>query len=114
MDLANAVIADMKRAVEAGAEVTVFADNALGLAASAKQIPSIFPAGSGPGPDTKALDTVWSDRAGFEKSAAAMGSAAEKMSAAAKSGDKASPAEQFQATGQTCGACHNSYRAKKT
>ena len=76
-------------------------------------IPSLFPAGSEKGDDTKALPEIWSNRAEFEKDAANLTTQAEKLVQLAEADDKAGFATQFQATGQACGACHRQFRAKQ-
>jgi cytochrome c556 len=72
-------------------------------------LPAMFPAGSGTG-DTRALPTIWSDRAGFEQAAANMVTQLGVMRAAAASGDVAATTAAFNQTGATCGACHRPYR----
>jgi cytochrome c556 len=111
-DFMGAIAGDMKRAVDAGTEVKPFMDGADAIAGWAEIIPSLFPAGSEKGHDTKAKPEIWSDRAGFEKAAAKLGEEAKKLCAAAKEGDKAAFAAAFKAVGQACGACHRGYRVK--
>lgn len=111
-DLLGSVAVDMKHAVDAGADVTGFADNAAAMANWGRAIPGLFPPGTESGHNTKALPAIWSDRAGFEKAAANFTDAAEKLSEAAKSGDKSAFADALKATGGTCGACHKAYRAR--
>ena len=71
----------------------------------------MFPAGSDKG-ETKALPTVWSDKAGFEKAGANAQAAYDKLAMAAGSGDMAATAAAFGDVGKACGACHTTYRAK--
>lgn len=71
--------------------------------------PARFPAGSGSG-DTRALPSIWSDRAGFEAANANMLTQLRALQAAANAGDQAAFAAAFQQTGATCGACHRPYR----
>jgi cytochrome c556 len=75
-------------------------------------IPTVFPAGTEKGHDTKALPEVWSDRAGFEKIALALGAAATKLAESAKAGDVEAVAVDTKALGDQCAACHKAYRAK--
>ncbi|WP_421994744.1 c-type cytochrome [Reyranella sp.] len=70
----------------------------------------MFPPGSDK--DTKALPTVWSDRAGFEAASKAADVAYDNLAAAAGSGDMAKLQAAFAETGKTCGACHDKFRAK--
>jgi cytochrome c556 len=75
-------------------------------------IPTLFPKGSEPGHDPKALPEIWSDRAGFQKIALAANEAANKLAAAAKAGDTDEVAAGAKLLGEQCGACHKAYRAK--
>ncbi len=111
-DLVQGVVAGMKAAVEAGQPVKPLTAGAKGLVAWAKVIPSMFPAGTESGHETKAKPEIWSDAAGFTKAAAALQDAAEKLATLANADDKAGFAEQFEATGKACGACHRAYRAR--
>ena len=72
---------------------------------------NMFPPGSDTG-ETKALPTVWSDRAGFIAASKASDAAYDKLATAAGSGDLAALTAAFADTGKTCGACHNTYRMK--
>jgi len=111
-DLMNVVVGDIKAGVTSGADVKSFKDSAAAIAKWGKAIPSMFPAGSDTGHETKALPAIWTDRAGFEKDAANMAAAADKLTELAAADDKAGFATQFQALGATCGACHRAYRAR--
>ena len=113
MKLHAAVMSTLKRAVdEKVADVRPFKDAGDALAASGKAFPGLFAEGTEKGHDTKALPVIWSDRAGFDKAAANFADAAQNLSKAAASGDQAGFAAAFQATGQACGACHRTYRAR--
>jgi cytochrome c556 len=72
-------------------------------------LPALFPAGSDTG-NTRALPTVWSDRAGFEQVNANMITQLGVLRAAAASGDVAATTAAFNQTGATCGTCHRPYR----
>lgn len=76
-----------------------------------RSMPQRFPEGSGTG-DTKALPSIWSDRAGFEAADARMVGQLEMLKKAAADGDAAAFATAFQATGPLCGGCHRSYRGR--
>ena len=112
MDLQGAALSAVKAAVGAGVDVKNFAGAGSAMSAWAKQIPGVFPAGTDKGEDTKALPTIWSDSAGFAKSAADLGTAADKLTAAAKANDKEAFAAALKEVGGACGACHKAYRAK--
>jgi cytochrome c556 len=112
MSLQSSTIGAVDLAVKAGVEVKSFAGAGAATALWAKQIPSLFPAGTDKGEDTKALPEIWSDNAGFIKDAAALGTAADKLTAAAKANDKEAFAAALKEVGGACGACHKAYRAK--
>jgi cytochrome c556 len=71
----------------------------------------LYPKGSDKG-DTKALPVIWTDWAGFEAANTASANAADAMATAAGSGSLEALTAAFGATGKTCGACHEKYRAK--
>ncbi|WPZ32464.1 cytochrome c [Thalassobaculum sp. OXR-137] len=97
----------VKAAVESGT-ASAAVEPTKAMVAWAKQIPEMFPEGSGEGTD--ALPAIWSDWAGFEKAAANHLAAVEKLAAVAEAGDAAALGDQLKATGATCGACHKAYR----
>ncbi len=72
-------------------------------------LPALFPSGSGTG-ETRALPTIWSDRAVFEQVNANMITQLGVLRAAAASGDVAATTAAFNQTGATCGTCHRPYR----
>lgn len=103
----------MKAAIDSGADVKPFAFGAKGLARWARTLPSMFPAGTGPdaGVPTKALPSIWSDRAGFEARVAEYAAAADRLAELAEANDKAGFAAQWMTVRQSCSNCHDSYRA---
>jgi len=111
MDLQSAALGAVKAAVGAGVDVKNFANAGEAMSAWAKQIPSVFPPGTDKG-NTKALPAIWSDSAGYAKAAAALGTAADKLTVAAKANDKDAFAAAFKEVGTACGDCHKTYRAK--
>jgi cytochrome c556 len=112
MDLQASTLAAVNQAVKAGAEVKPLASAGAAVAAWAKQIPGLFPAGTDKGEDTKALPEIWSDSAGFAKDAAALETAGNKLAAAGKANDKDAFVAALKEVGGACGACHKAYRAK--
>jgi len=78
----------------------------------ARQIPTLFPKGSETGHNTKALATIWSDPAGFQKIAIELADASDKMAELAKAGDADGLAAQIKVVGAACGACHKTYRER--
>lgn len=107
--LSAAAFLGIKAAIPRGDDVKTLAFPARALAGWAKSIPAMFPPGSTT-PESEALPTVWSDRAGFEAAAANMATAAGKLAELAKAGDTAGFATQYGELGKTCGACHDKYR----
>ena len=63
-------------------------------------------------PNTRAKAEIWSDAAGFEKSATDLEAAADALVAAAGA-DLAAVQAAMGAAGQTCSACHKAYRGPK-
>ena len=110
--LLSAAFGGLKTAIDAKVDVKTLAGRADAMVKWGKVFPLEFPAGSETGNSTKALPTIWSDRAGFDKAAANFVEAAEKLSVLAKAGDADGFAAQWKVTGDTCGACHKDYKAK--
>ncbi len=102
----------MKATIDSGADVSSQAFAARALARWSKTLPSMFPAGTGKasGTPTKALDVIWSDRAGFEARAADYAAAATKLAQLAEANDKPGFAAQWQVVRQACSSCHDVYR----
>ncbi len=111
-DLNAGTFALIKQTVTTKGDVKPLEQPARGIAKWAAVIPSMFPKGTETGHDTKALPEIWSDSAGFQKDAAAMGAAATKLADAAKAGDTEAVAADYKVLGGTCGACHKAYRAR--
>lgn len=61
---------------------------------------------------TTALDGIWNSLPDFKTKADDLVKAANELSAAAKSGDKAATLKAAGAVGKACGSCHDSYRVK--
>jgi cytochrome c556 len=93
-------------------DVKPFAPAALALAKWEKQFVQMFPPGSDHGDKTRALPAIWTNRAGFEKNAANLTAAAEKLAGIAKAGDQAGFGPQVKTLGEACNACHKEFRAK--
>lgn len=107
--LSGGSFAAMKGAADAGADVRTLVFPSRTLARWARTLPSLFPAGTDLA-NSKALPTIWSDRAGFEARAAAYAEAARLMAEAAQSGDRAAFLARWAETRATCSACHDTYR----
>jgi cytochrome c556 len=82
---------------------------------AAQDLPSWFPAGTGPGTgvEMRALASVWEDAEGFGTSAEHFREAAAKLQEAAAGEDLAAIRERARAVGESCGGCHDSYRAEE-
>jgi cytochrome c556 len=101
-----------KQAIDQGntAAVRGAANQIAGLSAKA---PGWFPAGSGPeAGKTHAKAEIWTNRADFDLKMRNFGAAAKAFQAAAAGGDLNAIKAAHGRLGQTCGACHNSYRLK--
>src|SRR5947209_3657962 len=70
MDLQQGNANAMKVAVDGGLDVKPLTFGAKALVAPTRTIPSLSPAVTDKGHNTRAKTEVWSDRAGFEKAAA--------------------------------------------
>lgn len=81
-----------------------------GVAANAKKLHSLYPAGSDKDPKTEADPKVWENKADFDKRLTELGTLATTAS-------KTTTAEAFKpayaAVGATCKSCHDIYRMKK-
>ena len=108
--LSAADFVQLKAQANAGADVHNLVFPARALARWAQALPAMFPAGTNL-PNSKALPTVWSDRAGFEARAAAYAAAATALAEAAQSGDRAAFLTRFGEVGQACSSCHDTYRS---
>ena len=102
----------MKGAIDSGADVSSQAFAARALARWSRTLPTMFPAGTGKasGTPTKALNAIWSDRAGFEARAADYATAAARLAQLAEANDKPGFAAQWQVVRQSCSGCHDVYR----
>ncbi len=111
-DLLAGTFGGLKIALDAKVDVKTLAVRADAMTKWMKVFPLQFPAGSDTGAPNKAAPTIWSDRAGFDKSAASFTEATVKLTELAKAGDTDGFAAQFKATADACGACHKDYRLK--
>jgi cytochrome c556 len=78
----------------------------------AAQIPSWFPAGSGPeaGIKTRAKAEIWTDKAAFATAAKGLETESAKLETIARGGDLDAIKAQFKATGGACKTCHDKFR----
>ncbi len=87
------------------------------IAATAKLIPSLFPAGTGmdmvTDPKTGAKPEIWVDFTKFEAAAANLGDLAGKLQQAAAGGDAPAIGAALAPVGKEgCGGCHTPFRQK--
>ena len=82
------------------------------ISAAARDQFQWFPAGSGPesGVKTKAKAAIWVNAAGFKQAQTAFQRDADLMAKAVEGGNLAAVQAQAKVLGQTCGACHRSFR----
>ena len=111
LDLLSGTFGGIRAVSAAKGDVKTLEAPAKAMARWAALMPGLFPMGSDTGA-TKAKPEIWTDMAGFEKAAAALGAAATKLAELAKAGDAEGVEAQIKLVGGACGACHNSYRAK--
>ncbi|WP_284125480.1 c-type cytochrome [Parerythrobacter aestuarii] len=107
--LSTRAVAQIKQGLAKDGDLRFTRGGAILLARWAETLPRMFPDGSNVSP-TRALDTVWSDREGFEARASAYREAAVELAKLAESGDRAGANEAFMAMADTCKACHDGYR----
>lgn len=87
--------------------------NAEIIAALALKVPGWFPVGSGPeAGKTDALPYIWKNPEKFAKANDDFVAASKALAAATKGTDVAAIQKQFMAVKETCGSCHDSFRAE--
>ncbi|HEX5327795.1 MAG TPA: cytochrome c [Acetobacteraceae bacterium] len=111
-DLLSATYSGIREGVAHKVPVKAFDKSAAAMARWMTQFPTTFPPGSDHGNKTRALPAIWSDRPGFEKAAANLVAAADKLAQLAKADDTAGFTAQVKTVGDACTACHNKFRAK--
>ena len=113
MRLAAADIQLLRTAAEKGAALPPMGRAARSLAEWGAVLPSLFPAGTGPGTgQTRAKAEIWTNRADFEQRARTFSEAAERLVAAAAANDMAAGGVAWDATWEGCNACHRLYRSE--
>lgn len=105
------MMGEIKAILDAKGDVKAIAPIANRLAKAEDAHLPLYPEGSDKG-ETKALPTVWSDKAGFEAASRTTTDAANHLSRMAMLGDAEASAKAFGALGGTCGGCHDKFRAK--
>lgn len=85
------------------------------MAGVSAQLLSLFPEGTAAGVGKSAAKPeIWANWADFQTKVKANHDAITALDAAAQSGDAAKVKAAFPAVGQSCGACHETYRVKKS
>jgi cytochrome c556 len=93
-------------------DAAVVERNTARMAHAASYIPALFETDtSGSDVETRALPSIWANKADFDMKAQALIDAATAASAAAATGDQAATMAAVGAMGQTCGGCHDDYRS---
>lgn len=78
-------------------------------------LPTLFPEGTGVGVGKSAAKAeIWTNAADFQAKVKATQDAITALNAAAQAGDVPKIKAAFPAVGQSCGACHQDYRVKKS
>jgi len=95
-------------------DLAVIKPAAAKLKALSAQLPTWFPAGSGPGPGVKtgAKPEIWTDAVGFAAAAKTFADASGTLDQAAQAGNIEAVKAAATDVGKACGACHNKYREK--
>jgi cytochrome c556 len=88
------------------------ASDAEEIKAAAARVPSLFPSGSRDG-HTEARAAVWERWPQFVAAAQGLEQEAEKLVAAARSGQEAAIAAQFRSVTRACNECHDVFRVKR-
>jgi len=102
----------IKAVIDAKGSVAPIAASAQSMADFAGKVVSLFPKDSGTG-DTKALPAIWTNWDDFQAKAKGFETAAKNLQQAVASGaDLAAVQAAYGAVGASCGACHETYRAK--
>jgi cytochrome c556 len=97
--------------LKANRELDLIKADARSIQEFAQKIPSLFPPGSREHP-TEAKASIWQNWSDFEKRARAVVVEADKL-AGIEPRDVKALAAQARALSQSCGACHELYRAKR-
>ncbi len=101
-DLLAGDFAGIRAVVAAKGDVKTLEVPAKAMARWTRQFPTLFPKGSEQGHNTKALPAIWTDPAGFQKTAIDLADASDKMAELAKAGDADAVAAQVKVVGDAC------------
>lgn len=101
----------IRQRLRANRELDLIKADARSIQEFAQKIPSLFPSGSREHP-TEAKGSIWQNWPDFERRARAAVLEADKL-AAIEPRDVKALAAQARTLSQSCGACHEHYRAKR-
>ncbi|HEU0099353.1 MAG TPA: cytochrome c [Allosphingosinicella sp.] len=99
-------------AVRNGTDVKRQEHAADGLDHFGHSIAGLFPNGS-TGPESRALPSIWANKADFQAKANAFGDSAARLAELARAGDAAGFAAQAKVVAGGCNGCHSLYRAEE-
>ncbi|MSO89276.1 MAG: cytochrome c [Rhodospirillaceae bacterium] len=88
-----------------------FADQALALVATARDLANLFPPGSDKGAPTNAKPDVFANAQMFRGATMRLGQDVTRLAELAKAGDEAGFKAQFVVVVDRCGGCHERFRA---
>ena len=110
--IGGAFKAAMDESKKGSPDMAVIGASAQKLVALSRQLPSWFPAGSGPGSgaNTAAKAEVWRDPKGFAAAAQRLQAESLKLQQVAASGDESAAKAQVVALGGACKNCHDKFR----
>jgi len=116
MKAQSAAMETIKKYLEGQTDQSAAQKSADDLVKLAHGLPDSFPTGTStddfPG-KSGAKPVIWSEKDQFSAAEKSASTAAEKLQAAVKSGDKKAVAEQYGNTGkEACGNCHTTFRLK--
>jgi len=91
------------------------AAHARGIQEMSRLVPHLFPKGTDNAMQkkTRALPSIWAERAKFEAAVKAFQDASANMVRVAEAGDPSAFGAGLKMLGKSCGGCHKPFRAKK-
>lgn len=109
---ATLLFQEVMPAVKNGTDVKAAGHAADGLDLFGHSIAGLFPERS-LGPDSRALPSIWANKADFVARANAFGDASARLKALGDAGDSAGYAAQAKLVAEGCNSCHSLYRAER-
>ncbi len=110
MDLQRSLMEDIMTAIATNTDVTPLKDAGETIATSGKKMPGLFAKGAAPGHETRALAAIEANRDRFEKAAANLTAAAERLASAAAAGNRSGVISAYRETSLACAECHIIFR----